>query len=410
MGQRRLFYGWVVLAVSAVITCLGMGALFSLGVFLKPIEDSTGWTRSAISLVALFNWLAMGLGSFVWGTISDRVGTRLVAGLGGFLLGLGLVVSSQATSLWQLQLWFGLVVGFAVGAFYAPLTATATKWFTANRGLAVAIVSAGIGLGILTIAPLARWLTTLFDWRMAMLILGDLCWLVIVPLALLIRNAPADMGARALGAVMETPGPDLTTADVLRAPQFWAIGLTHFACCAAHSGPIFHMVTHAIDQGLATMVAATVLGVSGLSSIVGRIGCGILADRFGAKRTLIAGLGLQALLVFSYMWARDASSFYALGVVFGVAYGGVMPLYAIVTREYFGEKVMGSAYGAVFLVSTIGMGLGSFAGGAIYDRLGSYLWLYLGSGSIGVAAIVLALTFRPPRHAAPTMAHASATA
>jgi MFS family permease len=144
------------------------------------------------------------------------------------------------------------------------------------------------------------------------------------------------------------------------------------------------------------MTAATVLGVSGLSSIAGRIGGGLLADRFGAKPTLIAGLALQATMIFGYLFARDALSFYALALVFGVAYGGVMPLYALVTREYFGEKVMGSAYGAVFLVSTLGMGLGSFAGGAIYDRLGSYAWLFLGSFAIGAMAIVLALTFRRP--------------
>src|SRR5439155_1445074 len=137
---------------------------------------------------------------------------------------------------------------------------------------------------------------------------------------------------------------------VLRAAQFWAMALTHFACCAAHSGPIFHMVTHAIDQGVAAMVAATVFGVSGLASIAGRIGCGLLADRFGAKPTLVAGLTLQAAMVFAYLFTREAGSFYAAAVVFGVAYGGVMPLYALVTREYFGEKMMGTAYGAVFLI------------------------------------------------------------
>jgi MFS family permease len=167
------------------------------------------------------------------------------------------------------------------------------------------------------------------------------------------------------------------------------------------------MVTNAIDRGVATMAAATALGISGLSSIVGRIGCGVLADRWGAKRTLIAGLALQALLVFSYVGARDAASFYALGLVFGVAYGGVMPLYAILTREYFGERIMGSAYGAVFLVSTVGMGVGSYAGGAIHDRLGSYVWLYLGSGGIGLAAVLMALTFRRPRPA-PAVAPVSA--
>jgi MFS family permease len=411
LTQGRVFYGWVVLAVSAVIICLGMGALSSLGVFLTPIEQSMGWSRSAISTVALLNWLAMGMGSFVWGMLSDRLGTRVVAGAGGFLLGLGLVLSSQVTALWQLQASFGFLVGFAVGAFYAPLTATATKWFTANRGLAVSIVSAGIGLGILIVAPLARWLTTLLDWRMAVLILGDLCWLVIIPLALLIRNAPADIGTLALGGTTESASDrDYTTADVLRSPQFWAIGLTHFACCAAHSGPIFHMVTHAIDQGLTAMVAATVLGVSGFASVVGRIGCGMLADRVGAKRTLVVGLGLQAALVFSYLFARDTPSFYGLAVVFGVAYGGVMPLYAIVTREFFGERIMGSAYGAVFLISTLGMGLGSFAGGTLYDRFGSYLWLFVGSGGIGLAAILLALSLRRPPVLTARVAPASAAA
>src|SRR5881409_2055053 len=395
MGQRGLFYGWVVLAAAATVIAVAMGALFSLCVFLKPIEDTMGWSRSAISLVALLNWIAMGLGSFVWGALSDRLGTRAVAVAGGLLLGLGLVLSSQARALWQLNLTFGVMVGFAVGAFYAPLTSTATKWFTARRGLAVGLVSAGIGFGILLIAPLARALTSAWDWRVAMLVLGDLAWLVIVPVALLLRE-PAT-GAVASDDAEPGAQSDYTTREVLAAPQFWAIALTHFACCAAHSGPIFHMVTHATDQGVAAMAAATVFGVSGLASIVGRIGGGLLADRFGAKPTLIAGLAVQAAMIFGYLFARDLGSFVALALVFGTAYGGVMPLYALVTREYFGEKVMGSTYGAVFLISTLGMGVGSFAGGWIFDHLGSYAWLYLSSTAIGVIAGVLALTFRPPR-------------
>ena len=396
MGRRPLFYGWVVLAASAAVICVGMGALFSLGVFLKPIEESLGWSRSAISMVALLNWVAMGVGSFVWGSLSDRFGSRVVVVAGGFLLGLGLVLSSQASSLAHFYVTFGIVVGFAVGAFYAPLTATATKWFTARRGLAVALVSAGIGFGILVVAPLARWLTTLYDWRIAMLLLGDLAWLVTIPVGLLVRNAPGDVGAAAMGGA-DARARDFSTAQVFRAPQFWAIALTHFACCAAHSGPIFHMVTHAIDQGVPRMAAATVLGVSGLASVAGRIGGGMLADRFGAKRTLLAGLALQAVMVFAYLFARHTGTFYAFAVVFGVAYGGVMPLYALVTREYFGEKIMGSAYGAVFLASTLGMGVGSFAGGWFYDTFGSYYWLYVSSALIGVAAIGLGLTFRTPR-------------
>jgi len=396
MVPSRVFYGWIVVAASAAIVCVGMGALFSLGVFLKPMAETMGWSRGAISTVALLNWIAMGLGSFVWGALSDRLGTRAVAVAGGLLLGLGLVLSSQVQALWQLNVTFGLMVGFAVGAFYAPLTSTATKWFTVRRGLAVALVSSGIGVGILAIAPLARGLTSAWDWRVALLVIGDLAWLIVVPAALLIRETPGDVGAAAMGGAARV-GRDYSTRQVLSAPQFWAIALTHFACCAAHSGPIFHMVTHATDQGIGPMAAATALGVSGFASIAGRVGGGLLADRFGAKSTLLAGLALQAAMIVLYLFVRELGPFYVLAIVFGVSYGGVMPLYALVTREYFGEKVMGAAYGGVFLVSTLGMGLGSFAGGVLYDRLGSYTWLYAGSFAIGAAAVLLALTFRTPR-------------
>ena len=394
MSQRGVSSGWIVVGAAATIICVGIGSLFSLGVFLVPIERSMGWSRGAISTVALLNWVSMGLGSFCWGALSDRVGGRGVAVAGGFLLGLGLVLSSQAQALWQFVVTFGLLVGFSVGAFYAPLTSTATKWFSARRGLAVALVSSGIGLGILLVPPLARALTSAWEWRVAMLILGDIAWLVIIPTALLIREQPAGTAPASAGA--DDVPAYATTEAVFRTPQFWTIAVTHFACCAAHSGPIFHMVTHATDQGIPAMAAATALGVSGLSSIAGRVGGGLIADRLGVKRTLIAGLLLQAALVAAYLFARELSTFYALAVVFGVAYGGVMPLYALVTREYFGERVMGTAYGAVFFISALGMGLGSLAGGLIYDRLGAYAWLYIGSAVIGLAALALAFAFRRP--------------
>jgi predicted MFS family arabinose efflux permease len=392
MGRSRVFYGWVVVGVGAVIVSMGLGAMFALAVFVKPIEETMGWSRTGISTIALLNWIAMGLGSFLWGILSDRLGTRVVVLAGGSLLGLGLVLSSQVGALWQLYVTFGFAVGLGAGAFYAPLTSVATKWFDARRGLAVALVSGGIGLGVFTVAPLARALTTLYGWRVAMLLLGDLAWLVILPLALLIREQPGEVRV----AAREPGEREFSAVTVLKAPQFWAIALTHFACCAAHSGPIFHMVTHATDQGVPAMAAAAALGVSGLSSIAGRIGGGMIADRLGVKRTLIGGLLLQAAIIAAYVLAREAWSFYALAVVFGTAYGGVMPLYALVTREYFGEKVMGTAYGAVFLVSSLGMGLGSLAGGVIYDRLGAYAWLYLGSALVAFMAVLLAFTFRRP--------------
>jgi MFS family permease len=144
------------------------------------------------------------------------------------------------------------------------------------------------------------------------------------------------------------------------------------------------------------MTAASILGASGFTSIFGRIGTGIVADRVGAKRTLLAALGFQALLIFLYLFAAGTAALYAVSLAFGVAYGGAMPLYPVVTREYFGERVMGTAYGAVFFISCIGMGLGSYAGGAIHDLQGTYQWLFLGSFAIGLMAVVLGVTLKAP--------------
>lgn len=403
---RKIFYGWVVLGAGFAIIGMGIGTLFSLGVFLKPIVETMGWNRGAISSVAFLSWVIAGVGSFVWGILSDRLGTRAVVLSGGVLLGLGLVLSSQITALWQFYLTFGLMVGMGMSAFYVPLSTVATKWFTVRRGLAVAIISGGNGFGTLLVAPLSRWLISAFDWRIALLALGDLVWLVVIPAGLLIRNHPGDLGTAAYGE--SAPGqirperhihPQIGIRDVLRSLPFWTIAMTHFACCVAHSGAILHMVPYATDRGIATMAAATVLGVSGFAAMLGRLVTGMLSDRFGAKRILIAALGFQAIMVLLFLFAQDLGTFYILALFFGMAYGGVMPLYALVTREYFGERVMGTAYGGVFFISSIGMGVGSYAGGLIFDHLQSYQWLYLGAFAIGLVSVALAAMLRPPRGA-----------
>jgi MFS family permease len=391
----KIFYGWVIVAAGIVVTCIGFGSMLSLSVFLQPMASAMGWSRTGISTAALLNWLCMGAGAFLWGALSDRFGTRAIVLTGGVLLGLGMALASRAETLGQFQLAFGLVVGLAAGSLYTPLIATTTRWFTHHRSLAVALVSAGVSVGSMVTAPLARWLISAYEWRAAMLVLGDLVWLLVIPAALLLRTPPAQPAAVGLAAAGN--GRELTVGQALATPQFLAIALTHFACCAAHSGPIFHMVTHAIDRGVPAMAAATVLSAAAFASLGGKILCGLVADRIGAKRTLVAGLAVQAVAVSLYLVTRELSGFYALALLFGFSYGGVMPLYAIIVREYFGERTMGSVFGAVALVSTLGMAVGPWAGGRLYDSLGSYFWLFLGSCAIGLGAVAIALTFRPPR-------------
>ena len=393
--MTKLFYGWVIVGVGIVVTCVGFGAMLSLSVFLQPMTEAMGWSRTGIATAAMLNFLCMGVGAFLWGALSDRYGTRAVVLGGGALLGLGMVLASRATTLREFQFLFGAIVGLASGSFYAPMTAATAKWFTRNRSLAVALVSAGLSVGSTVMAPLARWMITTYDWRTAMLVIGDLVWLVVIPAAFLVRNPPRP--AAATGPVVAIGGPELTIGQVVRTPQFAAIAFTHFACCAAHSGPIFHMVANAVDHGVTAMAAATVLSAAGVASFSGKIVCGLVADRVGVKRTLVAGLALQAAAIGLYLVTRELSGFYAVALMFGFAYGGVMPLYAVVVREYFGARMMGAIFGAVSSAATLGMALGPVAGGWLYDESGSYAWLFVGSFGIGLGATAIALAFRPPR-------------
>jgi MFS family permease len=198
----------------------------------------------------------------------------------------------------------------------------------------------------------------------------------------------------------------MTVAQAFRTPQFTAIALTFLFCCAAHSGPILHMVSYAALCGATPLLATGMLSTAGAGGLVGRVVMGLLADRFGARQTLVAGLALQAATIALYAATRDLAWLYALSVAFGFAYGGVMPLYAVLIREYFGARIMGTAFGAVTMVSSVGMALGPLAGGWVYDQYASYVWMYLGAGAIGLGGMLIALAFRPPRAAVPVPATA----
>jgi MFS family permease len=350
-----------------------------------------------ISGIALVNWLVFGLGSLVWGLASDRIGTRRVVLGGAGLLGGAMLVSSQVQNAWQLYGAFGILGAAGASAFYVPLSALITRWFTTRRGLAMALLNCGMGLGILVVPPLARALITALGWRATFAVVGVLAWAVTLAASPWLRERPADGGADdAAAAGLREPDAGLTRAQAFRHPAFWVLALTHFWCCAAHSGPLFHMVSHAMDLGVPKMAAATMLGLSGGTSLIGRIGGGLFADRLGARTALVGMLAFQAAVLSIYLVAGAPDALFGLALAFGVAYGGAMPLYAVVARELFGPRVIGAAFGGIFLISCIGMGLGAYAGGFIHDWLGTYWTLHLSSTLIGVAAVATALAVRVP--------------
>lgn len=389
-------YRWILVAIGAVMTCVAIGAMFSLAVFLQPMSTATGWSRAGISTAMTLNFLVMGISSFGWGMFSDRYGARPSAIIGSVMLGVALYAASHATSLLAFQLSYGVLVGFAAGAFFAPMIAAVLGWFDTQRGLAVSLVSVGIGVAPATISPFAAWLLATYDWRTAMMTIGLLATAILLPVSLFVRNAPQQHAdAPAGGSDTRQPAKRPSLAPTFGSFQFGALALTYFLCCAAHSGPIFHIMSYAMTCGISAMAAVSIYSVEGIAGLGGRLLLGVLADRLGPKPVLVAGLLVQALAIGSYLFVTELTEFYAMAVIFGAAYGGVMPLYAVLAREYFGQQVMGAVLGALTMCSSLGMAFGPLAGGWIFDNFNVYDWLFIGSATVGLGAVLIALTFPP---------------
>ena len=387
-------YRWVIVAAGGLLGCVAVGAMFSLPVFIRPMAQDTGWSVTGISTAMTFGFLSMAAASIVWGGLSDRFGPRLVVLTGSIVLAASLALASRAGSLSEFQILFGVLVGAATAAVFAPMMACVTGWFDTQRGLAVSLVSAGMGMAPMTMAPLAAWLVTVHDWRTAMLIIAGIAAALMIPAALLVRRHPAlDTGSDALAPDKLQSG--MTVRQALRSRQFITLMLANFFCCATHSGPIFHTVSYAVTCGIPMILAVSIYSVEGLAGMFGRIGFGLAGDRFGAQRVLALGLLAQAFGVLTYVFASTIGAFYSTAALVGFMYAGTMPLYAVIIRENFPLKMMGTIIGGTAMAGSLGMSTGPLLGGLIYDRFNSYALMYVGSWSMGLVAVLVLLTFRP---------------
>jgi MFS family permease len=387
-------YRWVVVAAGGLLGCVAIGGMFSLPVLLQPITRDTGWSVAGVSGTMTIGFLAMAFASMIWGTLSDRIGPRPVLLTGSIVIAASLALASHATSLLEFQLLFGLLVGLATAAIFAPMMACVTGWFDTHRSLAVSLVSAGMGMAPMTMSPLVAWLVSSYDWRTTMQILSLVIAAIMIPAALLVRRPPALAGdAAAIGDA--GPKSEMSLSQAVRSPQFIILLATNFFCCATHSGPIIHTVSYAISCGIPMLAAVSIYSVEGLAGLGGRIAFGLLGDRFGAKRVLVLGLLVQAFGALAYVFVRELAAFYAVAALFGFIYAGVMPLYAVLARENFPLKMMGTVIGGTAMAGSLGMATGPIAGGLIYDTFASYAWLYIGAWGMGLGAFLMALCFRP---------------
>ena len=239
------------------------------------------------------------------------------------------------------------MVGGATAAIFAPMMACVTGWFDTHRSLAVSLVSAGMGMAPMTMSPLAAWLVSIHDWRTSLQILAVVVACIMIPhrcwCAARRRSTPNMPPTSGEGE----PQPAMSLAQALRSPQFIVLLATNFFCCATHSGPIIHTVSYAITCGIPMIAAVTIYSVEGLAGMGGRIAFGLLGDRLGAKRVLVFGLFAQAFGALAYAFVRELAAFYAVAAVFGFIYAGTMPLYAVLARENFPMRMMGTVIGGI---------------------------------------------------------------
>jgi MFS family permease len=376
-------YAWAMVAVCTAMVAMAFGAIGTVAVFLEPLAAEFGWPRAEVSAAYSVATVATGLGGIAMGHFADRMPVRRVALFGALVPGLAFVFLSGLQSTPGLYLLYALMGLLGIGAIMAPLNSLASLWLARNPGVAIGIVSAGGAAGQGLIPYFARHLILTEGWRQAYLILGVLFIGVMVPLALLLRDAPRPMSVRSPAA----RGPSASRLLAL-------LSLAAALCCICMATPLVHVVTLGSDRGLGGREAAGLLAAMMVAGMAGRIAFGRMADRYGSLQTYIAASAGQTLLAFAFPYAAGGAQLYVLSILFGLVFSGAMSSFLICAREYAPAGKTGLAIGVVMFFAWIGMALGAWQGGLFYDLCGDYFVSFANASLGGVAnLLILALLY-----------------
>ncbi|BBK29922.1 MFS transporter [Allostella humosa] len=369
----------------------GFGVGYSFGAFFTALEREFAARRGDLSIVfAISGSLYFGLG-LASGAAADRWGPRRVAFLGMAIMTAGLALASRADALWQIYLAAGLGVGIGVGFSYVPSVGAVQPWFVRRRAFATGIAIAGIGAGTLVIPPVAAWLVGAIGWRDSYLVLAAGTLLVGGTGALLLDSRPQRRGLAPDGLPAASPGigpramSGLDFRAAARSRPFRLMAIATFLTSFGIFVPFVHLAPAAIDLGASERAAASLLGLIGAGSILGRFVIGSAADRLGRRRVLIAVVAGQAALLVFWMAAGQLWMLAVFAVAFGLSYGGYVALVPTLCADFFGARAIGAIMGAVFSGVAVGCLLGPPLAGFAFDRLGSYTW------PIGACALLSAL-------------------
>jgi MFS family permease len=399
--RRAIFYGWVVVAVTAVVVLVTAGVRSAPGAFILSMTDEPGWTTASVSFAAAVGLVVFGFSGPLSGWLMGRIGVRNVTILSLVITSTALVATAMVREIWQLTLFFGLVSGLGTGLVASVLGPTvATRWFVKDRGLVTGILGASTSTGQLIFFPLLTALAVTAGWRAGALVLAALAIAMVVPVLLWVRNDPADVGARPLGVaegeIRHVPPPDRgVMGRAVRTPDFWFLAGTFFVCGATSNGLVGqHFIPHAVDHGFTPVAASAALAVMGFCNFVGTIASGWLTDRWDPRRLLLVYYGFRGISLLFLPFIHDTMTIGAFAILFGLDYIATVPPTVALVADRFGQHNVGIVYGWVFASHMIGAAIAAWVAGVVRDSVGDYAIAFVAAGWIAIIAGFAALGIR----------------
>ncbi|MSQ49623.1 MAG: MFS transporter [Betaproteobacteria bacterium] len=380
-------YAWLRLAASLALMTISCVGMYAVAVSLPVVQAEFGVSRSAASLPYAATMIGFGLGGILMGRLSDRYGVMVPVLLGAVCLGLGFIAAGHASELWQFALAQGLLIGLlGTATTFVPLVADTSMWFTRRRGIAVAICASGNYLAGALWPPVLQHYFDTIGWRATFTGVGLFCAATMIPLAFALRRKPP-----VLSLTGENKADGQKTIAVPRELLCALLCVAGVACCVAMSMPQVHIVAYCGDLGFAAARGAEMLSVMLGFGIVSRLASGWICDRIGGLRTLLLGSGLQGVALLLFLPFDSLASLYIVSALFGLFQGGIVPAYAIIVREYFPQREAGERVGTVLMCTLLGMALGGWISGVIFDLTGSYRAAFL--NGIGWNLLNLSIAF-----------------
>ena len=383
--RPRIFYwhyAWVIVSIIAVMQMVGSSVRMAFGVFIEPLSVEFGWSQGAITMAYALSSVVTALASPMAGTLGDRLGARKAMIIGCTLFIIGIMLTGVINQVWQLYVTFGVMLGIAQAIFLVPLIPSAMTWFRRHLGLGMGILMAAWGLGPALATPLLGYMIERFGWKDTFWITAVASAVIMAGLIAVYKNKPSDHGVDPYGFVPGDPEIGAKRPPAERVKQFtgymrrtaayWNLSSIHFLGCVGHAIILIYIIPIAVNEGISLVVAASLVTAMSAVSIITRLATPVLCDKYGPKTVMTVAYLIQGLTVVMLFWTHDVWLFFAFAAAFGIGYGGEAGGFPILNRRYYGFAPVGSAHGFQMLGAGLGMALGGWIGGVIFDMMGNY--------------------------------------